>query len=277
LVRSLLALVLLIIAVAAAVAAGAAAVLTRNVLDPAGFSRVVVASMQSPAGLALVHQRVESQIRDRAVGQPEALSSVVATATAAWAVAAIESDAAPRILGPLTVGIQQGLLTGDQTRTVQLDVRALATAVQPPPIVAALLAMAQGDILVDIPWVQVSPLAAVVLQQLDRHRSAPTLLGLVALITGVVALLFARRRGLTLVLLGLFLAVAAYGLRPIATYAHGWIVDARTSDQGLAALSKVAINEIFVGWSAVSGALIAIGLALALVGAVLGFRRPRRT
>jgi LPXTG-motif cell wall-anchored protein len=33
------------------------------------------------------------------------------------------------------------------------------------------------------------------------------------------------------------------------------------------------VEQVFTGWSAVSGALIAIGLALALVGAVLSLRR----
>jgi hypothetical protein len=38
----------------------------------------------------------------------------------------------------------------------------------------------------------------------------------------------------------------------------------------------VFVDQLFDGWRAVSGALIAIGLALVLVGLVFGIRRTQR-
>jgi ABC-type enterochelin transport system permease subunit len=41
-------------------------------------------------------------------------------------------------------------------------------------------------------------------------------------------------------------------------------------------LASVFVDQLFAGWSAVSGALIAIGAALVLVGVVFSLRRTKR-
>jgi hypothetical protein len=130
-----------------------------------------------------------------------------------------------------------------------------------------------GDLLLTIPWVPVSPVLERALQLLDRHRWLPAGLAVGAVAAGLLMLVGARRRGLALLVLGLSLAGAAFLVRPVATSSASWFVG--DQQPGLDRLSRAAVVELLAGWSAVSGALIAIGLALALVGLVLGVRRRR--
>lgn len=262
---------LIALAVACALLAGATAVLTRNVIDPAGFRATVVDTLRSPAGVAVVRGAVENEVRARAAAQPAILAAGAADVAGAWSARALASPAAPRVLGPLAVGLQQGILADGQAGRARIDLRALATAADPPPAVTALLDLVQGDLLVAVPWVPVSPWTERILRLLDRHRWIPAGLAAAAIAAGLLALANARRRGLALVVLGTGLAVGAYLLRPLAEDGAGWFVD--SGQVGYGQLARVIVREALDGWSAVSGALIAIGLAIVLVGLVLGVRR----
>ena len=273
--RALLVLILVVLAVASALLAGVGAVLTRNVIEPQGFARVVVTTAQSPEGNALLRGGVAREVERLAADQPAILAAGAALIAGDWAVAAVNSKAAARVLGPTAIGLQQGILTGKQDGTLRLDVRAFATAADPPPLVNAILAAVPGEIAVVIPWVKVSPSFERALQLLDRQRWLPTGLAVAAVALGLLALLTARRRGLTLVGLGLALAASAFLLRPLARESTTWLSSADTRDEAVAALAPVAVDAVLDGWTAVSGALTAIGLAIALVGLVLGVRRRR--
>ncbi|MFM9125553.1 MAG: LPXTG cell wall anchor domain-containing protein, partial [Actinomycetota bacterium] len=72
-----------------------------------------------------------------------------------------------------------------------------------------------------------------------------------------------------------FLAASAFFLRPLARESTTWLAAADSRDEAVAALTPVVVDAVLDGWTAVSGALTAIGLALALVGLVLGVRRRR--
>jgi hypothetical protein len=272
-VRALLVPVLLVLAVAAALGAGLAAVLERNVLDPAGFQRVVVTAAQSPEGAALVRGAVVREVELRAADQPAVLVEGAAILAGDWAVAALRSKAATRVLGPTAVGLQQGILTGEQDGVLRLDVRAFAEAADPPPLVRALLAAVPGELAVEVPWVRVSPWLERALRLLDRYPRLPAGLAAAAVGLGVLALLAARRRGLVLVGLGALLAASAFLLRPLAREGAGRLASADGADEAVAALAPIVVGAVLDGWSAVSGALIAIGLAIVLVGFVLGVRR----
>jgi LPXTG-motif cell wall-anchored protein len=126
-----------------------------------------------------------------------------------------------------------------------------------------------------IPWVKVSPGFERALKLLDRQRWLSTGLALAAVALGALALVVARRRGLALLVLGLVLAASAVLLRPLARERTSWLAAADTPDEAVAALAPVAVDAVLDGWTAVSGALTAIGLAIALVGLVLGVRRRR--
>ncbi len=272
--RALLVLVLLVVSVAAALGAGLAAVLERNVIDAAGFQRVVVTAAQSSEGVALVRGAVVREVELRAADQPAILVDGAAILVGDWAAAAIRSKAAGRVLGPTAVGLQQGILTGEQDGRLRLDVRAFAEAADSPPLVSALLAAVPGDLTVEVPWVRISPWFERALRLLDRYPRLPAGLAAAAVGLGVLALLAARRRGLVLVGLGALLAVTAFALRPLARDEAGRLASADGADEAVAALAPVVVGAVLDGWSAVSGALIAIGLAIALVGFVLGVRRP---
>ncbi len=262
---------LIALAVASALLAGASAVLTRNVIEPAGFRATVVDTLRSPAGAAVVRSAVEGEVRARAAAQPAVIAAAAASIAGSWAEQALASPAAPRVLGPLAVGLQQGILADGQTERARIDLRALATAADPPPAVEALLGIVEGDLLVTVPWVPVSPWLERALRLLDRHRWIPAVLAGAAVGFGLLALVNARRRGLALLALGASLAAGAYLLRPGAEGGAGWLVNAR--QPGYEALARVIVAEALDGWTAVSGALIAIGLAIVLVGLVLGLRR----
>ncbi|MFM7247013.1 MAG: hypothetical protein ACKO2Y_06055 [Actinomycetota bacterium] len=273
--RALLVLVLVVLSVACALLAGLGAVLTRNVIEPEGFARVVVATAQSPEGNALLRGGVAREVERLAADQPSVLAAGAGLIAGDWAVAAVNSKAAARVLGPTAIGLQQGILTGTQDGTLRLDVRAFAGAADPPPLVTALLAVIPGEIAVVIPWVQVSPGFERALRLLDRRPWLPAGLAVAAAALGLVALLAARRRGLTLLALGLILAASAFLLRPLARESTTWLAAADSRDEAVAALAPVVVDAVLDGWTAVSGALTAIGLALALVGLVLGVRRRR--
>ena len=271
--RALLVLVLLALAVVAAVAAGLAAVLERNVVDPVGFQRVVVTAAQSPEGVALVRGAVVAEVERRAADQPAVLVDRAAVLAGDWAVTALGSRSAARVLGPTAVGLHQGILTGEQDGRLRLDLRAFAEAADPPPLVSALLAAVSGGLAVEVPWVRVSPWLERALRLLDRYPRLPAALAAAAVACGVLALAGARRRGLVLVALGVLLASAAFLLRPLARERADRLAAADGADEAVAALAPVVVGAVLDGWSAVSGALIAIGLAIALVGLVLGVRR----
>ena len=93
-------------------------------------------------------------------------------------------------------------------------------------------------------------------------------------LTGVV-LLVLPGPGIPLILLGLGLAVSAYLLRPLATDLTGSVVARQAQDVSTGPLAAVFVDQLFDGWSSVSGALIAIGLSLILVGAVFSLRRSK--
>lgn len=262
---------LILLAVACALLAGVSAVLTRNVIEPDGFRTTVVDTLRSPAGVAVVRGAVENEVRARAAAQPAVLAAGAATVAGAWAERALASPAAPRVIGPLAIGLQQGILADGTTDRARIDLRALATAVDPPPAVTALLGVVQGDLLVTVPWVPVAPWAERALRLLDRYRWIPAGLAAAAIGFGILVLLNARRRGLAFVVLGGVLAAGAYLLRPLAEGGAAWFVDPR--QPGYENLARVIVRESLDGWAAVSGALIAIGLAIALVGLVLGLRR----
>ncbi len=274
--RFIVSLLLLLLAVGCALAAGAGAMLARNVLEPAGFSQAVVRTVQSPAGLSLVRTSLQNEVANRAAAQPALIAQGAAQVAGAWGVRALQSDAAAQILAPVAVGLQQGLLTDSQQGRVQIDVRAMAQAAEAPPVVLTILDAVQGDLLVTIPWLSLSPWAQTVLQTLDRHRWLPQGLAIAALVLGALAIIMARRRGLSLVLMGIALAVSAYLLRPLATDVSASVVAQRSQDVSTGPLAGVFVDQLFDGWTAVSGALIAIGLALALVGLVFGVRRAQR-
>ena len=273
--RFLLSLLLIVLAIGAALASGAGAMLARNVLDPAGFSDVVVRTVQSPAGIGLVRTAVQNEVANRAAAQPSLIAAGASSIAGAWAVRAVQSDAAARVLGSAAVGLQQGILTGTQTGSVKFDIRAFAGAADPPPVVTAVLDAITTDLVVTVPWIELSPGAQTVLQELDRHRWLPTACAIAALLLGLLALVASRRRGLTLMLLGFGLAASAYLLRPLATDVTSAVVAQQAQDVSTGPLAAVFVDQLFAGWSAVSGALIAIGLALMLVGIVFGVRRRR--
>ena len=274
--RFLLSFVLIALAIVAALCSGAGAMLSRNVLDSAGFTQAVVATVQSPAGIGLVRTAVANEVANRAAAQPGLIAAAAADVAGNWAVRAVQSDAAAQILAPVAVGLQQGILTGTQKGAVQIDVRAMATAADAPPVVTSFLAAVNGDLLVTVPWVAISPWAQTVLQELDRHRWLPTGLAVAAVGLGLLALLISRRRGFTLLVLGTGLAVSAYLLRPLSTNVLGSVVAGQTQDSSTGPLASVFVDQLFAGWSAVSGALIAIGAALVLVGVVFSLRRTKR-
>ncbi|MEI6626361.1 MAG: hypothetical protein WCO40_08460 [Thermoleophilia bacterium] len=271
--RTLVPLLLIIVSVVCAVGAGAGSMLTRNVLDPSGFSDVVVHTVQSPAGLALVRTSVENNVANRAAAQPAIISNLVATTAGDWAVSVFQGDAARQVLGPVATGLQQGILNGDSAQQVQIDVRAMAAASTTPPLISRLLDSQSGDVLVTVPWVSVSPQMQYTLRELDRHRMLPAGLAVVALVAGLLAVMLSKRRGFALLVLGIALAAAAFLLRPIATTASGLFINRGSQGGSASSLAPTVVEQVFTGWSAVSGALIAIGLALALAGAVLSLRR----
>jgi hypothetical protein len=275
-VRFLLSLLCLLLAVVCALGSGAGAMLARNVLDPAGFSRAVVATVQSPAGLGLARASVQSAVSNRAAAQPALIAEGAAGVAGAWTVRALRSDAAAQILAPVAVALQQGILTGTQQGSVELDVRALAAAAETPPVVTGILDVVPGPLLVEVPWLSVAPLAQTVLQELDRHPWLPMGLAIASLGFGMLAVITARRRGLSLVLLGATLATSAFLLQPLATDATRYVVRGQGQDVSTGPLAAVFVDQLFDGWRAVSGALIAIGLALVLVGLVFGIRRTQR-
>jgi ABC-type sugar transport system substrate-binding protein len=82
-----------------------------------------------------------------------------------------------------------------------------------------------------------------------------------------------RRRSVTLVLLGVLLAAAAWLLRPLATGTASTMAARRSAETSTGPLADEFVQRLFDGWSAVSGALIAIGVALAILGVVFGLRR----
>ena len=264
--RFLLSLILVALAIVAALSSGAGAMLSRNVLDSSGFTQAVVATVQSPAGVGLVRA---------AAAQPGVIAAAAAGIAGNWAVRAVQSDVAPQILAPVALGLQQGILTGTQKGAVQIDVRAMATAADAPPVVTSFLSAVNGDLLVTVPWVAISPWAQTVLQELDRHRWLPTGLAIAAIGLGMLALIVSRRRGFTLMLLGVGLAVSAYLLRPLSTDLLGSVVAGQTQDSSTGPLASVFVDQLFEGWSSVSGALIAIGAALVLVGVVFSLRRTK--
>jgi len=124
-----------------------------------------------------------------------------------------------------------------------------------------------------VPWVSVSPQMQYTLRELDRHRMLPAGLAVVALVAGLLAVMLSKRRGFALLVLGIALAAAAFLLRPIATTASGLFINRGSQGGSASSLAPTVVEQVFTGWSAVSGALIAIGLALALAGAVLSLRR----
>ena len=273
--RFLLSLILVALAIVAALSSGAGAMLSRNVLDSSGFTQAVVATVQSPAGVGLVRAAVSNEVANRAAAQPGVIAAAAAGIAGNWAVRAVQSDVAPQILAPVALGLQQGILTGTQKGAVQIDVRAMATAADAPPVVTSFLSAVNGDLLVTVPWVAISPWAQTVLQELDRHRWLPTGLAIAAIGLGLLALIVSRRRGFTLMLLGVGLAVSAYLLRPLSTDLLGSVVAGQTQDSSTGPLASVFVDQLFEGWSSVSGALIAIGAALVLVGVVFSLRRTK--
>ena len=273
--RFLLSLVLVVVAIACALGSGVGAMLARNVLDPAGFTQAVVATVQSPAGTSLIRTAVENEIADRAAAQPSAIAAGAAAIAGNWAVRAVRSPAATRLLGSVAIGLQQGILTGTQTGSASFDVRAFASAADPPGVVTLVLAALPGPLVVKVPWVELSPGAQTILQELDRHRWLPAALAGLAVGVGLLAVGVSRRRGLTLILLGAGLGASAYLLRPLATDVAGAVVARRSQETSTGPLAAVFVDRLFDGWTAVSGAMIAIGLALMLVGLVFGLRRSR--
>lgn len=274
--RLLLSLPLVVLAIVAALASGAGAMLSRNVLDTPGFTRAVVATVRSPAGTQLVRTAVANEVANRAAAQPGVIAAGAAAIAGNWAARAVRSEAATQILAPVAVGLQQGILTGTQRGAVKLDVRAMATAAHAPAVVRAFLDAVGGDLMVTVPWVAIAPGAQTVLQELDRHRWLPAGLAVASAVLALLALVVARRRGLTLIVLGAGLSASAYLLRPLATDLTGTVVARQAQDVSTGPLAAVFVDQLFDGWTAVSGALIAIGLSLVLVGAVFGVRRSGR-
>lgn len=272
-VRFLLSLILAALAVTSALGSGASAMLVRNVIDPNGFATTVVGVLQSPAGVAQVQARVEQEVRTLAAGQSEIIVVGVSVLARTWAADAIRSPAAARVLGPAAIGLQQGILTGTQDGTVQIDVRALATAVKPPPAVAAVLAVMPGDLMLEVPGLRLSAEFETAVQQLDRHRQLPAALAGLALVLGLLAIVVARRRGIALLLLGVMLAGAAFFLRSMAAEYVARFVVGTSGNAERQALDQEVIEQVLRGWGSVSGALIGIGLALALVGLTVSLRR----
>ena len=74
--RFLLSSILIVLAVGCALLSGAGAMLARNVLDPAGFTHVVVGTVQSTAGTRLVRTAVENEVANRAAAQPDAIAKI---------------------------------------------------------------------------------------------------------------------------------------------------------------------------------------------------------
>ena len=118
-----------------------------------------------------------------------------------------------------------------------------------------------------------APEGFVMLTQSEGKDVVAAGLAVVALVAGLLAVMLSKRRGFALLVLGISLAAAAFLLRPIATTASGLFINRGSQGGSASSLAPTVVEQVFTGWSAVSGALIAIGLALALVGAVLSVRR----
>jgi hypothetical protein len=133
-----------------------------------------------------------------------------------------------------------------------------------------------GEVVVDVPWLQVDGRVQFILRQLDRHRVIPAVLAGSAVILALIAISAARRRGLAVLLLGgglvaAVLLVHLYGIRDPSV----WFASSGAAARGL---EVAAVREVLRGWNAVGGALVVIGVAIAILGAVVGVGgRSRRS
>lgn len=274
--RGLSALVFGLLAILAAIGAGVGVVLVRTVVEPQGFAQTVVQIVQSPAGQRVVADEVAGAVRARSDALPLPVGDVAADALGRWAAQVAAGDQAARILAPTAVALHRGLLIDQQTGTAALDLRAFATAGDLPPDVEALLLAVPGEVVVEIPWVQVRGTAQFVIRQLDRHRVIPSVLAGLAVLFAVISLGAARRRGLAMMALGLGLIAAVLLFHLYAVRDPGlWFGAGATSARGL---DVAAVDAALRGWNAVGGALVVIGIAIVIVGAVAGVggrsRRP---
>lgn len=260
--RSLVVSLLVIIAIAGALGAGASAVVARSALEPQGFGEALLAALRSPAGAAAVGTAAADAVRERSGTEP------VAEAAARWAEAALRRPEAADVAAPAAIALQQAILTGRPPGSLELDARALARAVEPPPAVQAALLDREGAVVIVVPWRAPSPGAVRVLQQLDRHRRAPALLAVLAAVAAILALILARRRALVLIALGLVLAAIAIASVVVAvdSAAAAAVATAPVSAE------RALVEQLLDGWTAVGLALTAIGVALVLVGAAFARR-----
>lgn len=266
-----------VLAIVAALGAGIGVVLVRNVIEPEGFSRTVVGIVQSPEGQRYVAREVGSAVESEAAGLPAPIAAAAGAVAGTWAAAVVASPEAGRVLAPTAIALQRGLLVDDQTGRAVIDLRSLAAASAAPAEVEAVLSAISGEVVVEVPWLQVDGRIQFVLRQLDRHRAIPAILAGAAVILALIALAASRRRGLATMLLGATLIAAVlfvhlYGLRDPSLWFG-------PTGSGARELETAAVREVLRGWNGVGGALIVIGAAVVIVGAVLGLggrtRAPR--
>ena len=257
-----------ILAILAAIGAGVGVVLVRNVVEPQGFARTVVEIVQSPAGQRLVADGVSDGLVARSGELPVPVGEAAADAIGRWAAQIVAGDQAARILAPTAIALHRGLLVDRQSGTAALDLRAFASAGGLPPDVEAVLLAAPGGFVVEVPWVRVSGTGQFIIRQLDRHRTIPSVLAGGAVLFALISLFAARRRGLAMMTLGVGLIASVmllhlYVIRDPAL----WFPAGGESARGL---DVAAVDAALRGWNAVGGALVVIGVAIIIVGAVVG-------
>jgi hypothetical protein len=274
--RLLVALTFGVLAILSAIGAGIGVVLVRNVVEPEGFTRTVVAIVQSPEGQRFVAREVGGAVEAEAAGLPAPIATAAGAVAGTWAAAVLASPEAARVLAPTAIALQRGLLIDEQTGSAAIDLRSLAAAAPVPAEVEAVLVALPGEVVVDVPWLQVDGRVQFILRQLDRHRVIPAVLAGSAVILALIAISAARRRGLAVLLLGgglvaAVLLVHLYGIRDPSV----WFASSGAAARGL---EVAAVREVLRGWNAVGGALVVIGVAIAILGAVVGVGgRSRRS
>lgn len=268
LMRTIVALSFGVLAIIAALASGVGVVLVRNVIEPEGFSRTVVGIVQSPEGQRYIAREVGSAVEAEAAGLPAPIAAAAGAVAGTWAASVMASPEATRVLAPTAIALQRGLLIDQQTGRAFIDLRSLAGASATPGEVEAVLTAIPGEVVIEVPWLQVDGRIQFALRQLDRHRAIPGILAGAAVLFALVSLAAARRRGLATMLLGAALIAAVlfvhlYGIRDPSL----WFGPTGSGARGL---EVAAVREVLRGWSGVGGALIVIGAAVMIVGAVIG-------
>ncbi len=171
--RLLVALTFGVLAILSAIGAGIGVVLVRNVVEPEGFTRTVVAIVQSPEGQRFVAREVGGAVEAEAAGLPAPIATAAGAVAGTWAAAVLASPEAARVLAPTAIALQRGLLIDEQTGSAAIDLRSLAAAAPVPAEVEAVLVALPGEVVVDVPWLQVADHDIAVSRALPRPSAPP--------------------------------------------------------------------------------------------------------